>query len=576
MNFRFKNIPVIKSEVLVFGAGGAGLRAAISAHQAGASVRLACKLPLLSGGSTAMGLSELMSIGAAIAHSDEQDSPEIHFLDTMRAGWGFIDEKLVRIYAEEVPARFWELVDLGVPFEKTNGRFRQRMSDFATYRRTMASSHGSTGRAITEVLAGELRRRNILVDEDVMLVDLLMNNGRITGALGCDRQGKLFRYDAGAVILATGGVSALYSKQVSTGEMTGDGMAAALRAGAQVVNIEFHQMGPSTIYPIQSGLSAPLYRLKPRLKNIYGQEFLRDYLPEGVSVEEALSKKVYPYTISNVSRYVDLAIFSEIQEGRCTSRGGIYYDFTHAANQFREGQCLHTYHRLKEAGVDLARQPVEVAVAFQCINGGVRMATFQAETTISGLFIAGEVAGGIRGPDRPGGNSLGECQVFGHRAGIAAAHRTKEAGKEKPDASVAAAVEERIARIVQQAGSVPPSHLMDKLRQAMGNHCMVIRHPDGILQALAAVEDIDEQARRSVRGEGEDLLAALELNNAILCARAILEACLRREESRSGHNRRDFPQTDDTRWRKSMVATLRNGALEWCDWHYPVTCKERL
>ncbi|RMF92200.1 MAG: FAD-binding protein, partial [Nitrospinota bacterium] len=148
MRLHWDDIPIVRTDVLVCGAGGAGLRAAISAHQQGASVRVLCKLPLLAGGSTANGLSEIMSIGAAIAHSDEPDSPEVHFLDTMRAGWGFIDEQLVRIYAYEVPERFWDLVLLGVPFaQKTDGRFRQRHSDFATYRRTMAVPDGSTGRA---------------------------------------------------------------------------------------------------------------------------------------------------------------------------------------------------------------------------------------------------------------------------------------------------------------------------------------------------------------------------------------------------------------------------------------------
>ncbi|RMF86792.1 MAG: FAD-binding protein, partial [Nitrospinota bacterium] len=462
--------------------------------------------------------------------------------------------------AYEVPERFWDLVKLGVPFaQKTDGRFRQRHSDFATYRRTMAVPDGSTGRAIAEALARELQRREIPVDQGVMLVDLLSTAGHLSGALGCDRQGNLIRYEAGAVVLATGGVSALYPYQVSTDEMTGDGLAAAIRAGAEIVNVEFHQMGPSILFPLRTGLSAPLYRLKPRFLNGAGQEFLARYLPEGISEEEVFGHKVYPFTISNVSRYLDIAIFSEIQAGRGTGRGTVLCDFTSAADQFRAGRCRHTYTRLKAAGVDLAREPVEVAIAFQCINGGVRMASEHAETTLPGLYAAGEVAGGIRGPDRPGGNSLGECQVFGHRAGVQAALRARERGSLPPDPASRQVLEERLARFSPSQGTQHPSPLMSRLRQVMGQHALVVRHATGLDQALAEIEEIRETLEKSARIDREALFSALELDNALLCARAILEACLRREESRSGHYRTDFPHPDDRHWRKSLVASLQDG-----------------
>ena len=402
----------IKTDVLVVGGGGAAARAALEAARRGASVRLVSKGRLGAAGLTATAWSEILAIGAALGHTDPRDTPEAHYRDTMAGGEGFCDPRLVRVLAEDAPARVMDLVELGVPFDRDGDRLRQGLSDFASYPRT-CRVNGSTGPVILATLLKEIRRLGVPMDEGVMAAGLLVADGRVAGVMGLDvASGAITLYEAGAVVFATGGVGDAFHPTLSDWTNTGDGLAMALRAGARLVNMEFHQYIPGMIHPSVLVLSKPLYPLKPRFLNGLGEEFVPRYLPEGVSMEEAYRHKVSPYTASNASRHIDEGMFGEISQGRVAEHGGIYYDFTGCTEEQFLAKAPNSYRKLLSLGVDPLKQLVEVNILFQMINGGVVMNGPDAMCDLPGLFVAGETAGGVRGPDRPGGNSLCEGQVY--------------------------------------------------------------------------------------------------------------------------------------------------------------------
>jgi len=239
----------VATDVVVVGGGGAASRAALSARVAGARVRMLTKAPYKTGGSTAHGASEIMSMGAA-GFGDKADSTELHFQDTMRAGRGFIDPALVRVLAEDAPERIRDLVALGVPFDREPNGYKLIRSDFGSYARAMGVS-GKTGRAFIEAISSELARTGVEIDSDVSLVDLVRDaEGAIAGVLAFDtRRATLVHYEAPGVVLGTGGIHSVFRLQVSTAEMTGDGQAICFRHGAELVNLEFHQLGPALVHP---------------------------------------------------------------------------------------------------------------------------------------------------------------------------------------------------------------------------------------------------------------------------------------------------------------------------------------
>ena len=540
----------VRTDVVVVGGGGAASRAALSARQAGADVHLVAKAPLRTGGSTVHGASEIMSMGAA-GYGDRRDSTELHYEDTMRAGKGFIDPALVRVLAEDAPKRIQDLIDLGVGFDRVASQpeehatgYKLIKSDFGSYGRAMGVS-GKTGLAFVDAISNELVRLGVKVDAPVMLVDLVRNtDGEVAGVLAYDPDRRaLIHYEAPAVVLGTGGIHGAYEAQVSTSEMTGDGQAICLRHGAELVNLEFHQFGPALIHPYVQLFSKSCFVLHPRITNALGEEFLPKYLPEGVTVEEVYEEKVFPFTTTNVSRYLDIAIAAEINAGRGSPNGGVYFSFAHVLEERIEAVIPNTARWMRDRGLDVRRELFEVGIAFQCMNGGVRMVNEDAESTIPGLFVVGELAGGVRGPDRPGGNSLAEGQVFGHRAGKAAAERSRGRAPGDP-ATLDGSLSFLAHRLAPTNRTIDLGAVEQAIRRAMQRHCLVEKDEAGLDQALASI--------RSAKSELEDapltpdtLLRGLGLRNMAGASEAVLRACLERRETRSGHYRTDHPATDD-------------------------------
>lgn len=568
----------LQADVVVVGGGGAASRAALSARLSGADVLVLAKAPLGVGGSTVHGASEIMSMGAS-GYGDREDSADIHYRDTMAAARGFIDPALVRVLAEDAPARIRDLIDYGVPFDRAGQGavhgarpgeerdYKLIRSDFGSYARALGVS-GKTGKAFVSALAQQASAQGVRVRAPAGLVDLLFNaQGRAAGVLAYDAEAdRWLVVRARAVILGTGGAHGLFSQQVSTAEMTGDGQAACWRAGAELVNMEFHQFGPALVHPYVQLFSKACFVLHPRMLDAQGREFLQDYLPAGVTAEEVYDEKVFPFTITNVSRYIDIAIAREIAAGRGTERGTVRFSFAHVPAQQIERTMPNTARWMRERGVDPQRDLLDVGIAFQCLNGGVRMIDADARTSLPGVHVIGELGGGVRGPDRPGGNSLAEGQVFGHRAGVAAARDAQAAAA---DPVAGEAVMHRLASALRPNAQLDAQRLVAMLQQSMQCHALVEKDEAGLARALGVVQDIEASLSQGGGGASSSLAQVLTLDNMATTARIILLACQARRESRSGHYRTDYPERDDARFGTAWAMRREGGGISLRPVEYP-------
>lgn len=561
----------LQADVVVVGGGGAASRAALSARLAGADVLVLAKAPLGVGGSTVHGASEIMSMGAS-GYGDQQDSPEVHYRDTMAAARGFIDPALVRALAEDAPARIRDLIDYGVPFDRAGQgavhgarpgeerNYKLIRSDFGSYARALGVS-GKTGKAFVSALAEQARARGVRVRAPAGLVDLLFDaRGRAAGVLAHDPQSdRWLVVRSRAVILGTGGAHGLYGQQVSTAEMTGDGQAACWRAGAELVNMEFHQFGPALVHPYVQLFSKACFVLHPRMLDVRGREFLPDYLPAGVTAEEVYEEKVFPFTVSNASRFIDIAMAREIADGRGTERGTVRFSFAHVPAEKIERTMPNTARWMRQRGVDPTRDLLDVGIAFQCLNGGVRMVDDAARTSLEGVHVVGELAGGVRGPDRPGGNSLAEGQVFGHRAGVAAARDVRAGADAGP--VVGDEVLQRLAHALRPNTEVSAARMAPMLREAMQRDALVEKSDGGLARAQELAQGIASALAAGGNARPASLAEALTLENIATTAHVILHACRARRESRSGHYRTDHPERDDARYGSAWAMRREGGGI---------------
>lgn len=567
----------LTTDVVVVGGGGAASRAALSARLTGAEVLMLAKAPLGTGGSTVHGASEIMSMGAS-GYGAAADSPEVHYRDTMAAASGFIDRDLVRVLAEDAPKRIGDLIEYGVAFDRMKAEkiapgnstdYKLIQSDFGSYARALGVS-GKTGKAFVAALNKQAVKRGVKVRAPAGLVDLLLDaQGHAAGVLALDASTHTWLLvHAKSVVLGTGGAHGLFSQQVSTAEMTGDGQAVLYRAGAELVNMEFHQFGPALVHPYVQLFSKSCFVLHPRMTNSQGHEFLPDYLPEGVSENEVMDEKVFPFTVSNVSRYIDISIASEIAAGRGNERGTINFSLAHVPTEKLEATIPNTMRWMKANGVDPQKDLMDVGIAFQCLNGGVRMVDADARSTIPGVHVIGELAGGVRGPDRPGGNSLAEGQVFGHRAGDAAGRDARCGAASK--SVVGDAVVERLRHALAPNADFAVASSVQRLRAAMQRHALVEKNEAGLNEALKVARGIEASLAQGGGATPATLHEVLTVQNMATTASIILDACLERRETRSGHLRTDYLQRDDATYGRAFVQTrAEDGRSRFTPLEYP-------
>jgi succinate dehydrogenase / fumarate reductase flavoprotein subunit len=567
-------------DVVVVGAGGAGLRAAIEAASQGVRTAIVCK-SLLGKAHTVMAEG---GIAAALRNVWPEDGWQVHFRDTMRGGKMLNNWRMAQLHAQEAPDRVLELERWGALFDRTkDGRILQR--DFGGHRYARLAHVGDrTGLEMIRTL----QQRAVALGIDVFMectVDRLLKDGdRVAGAVAYWRQsGRFVVFKAPAVVLATGGVGKSFAVTSNSWEYTGDGHAMALRAGADLIDMEFMQFHPTgMVWPpsvrgilVTEGVRGD----GGTLKNSKGERFMFRYIPEFFRAETADNEAEADrwYEDKTQRRTPDLlprdevarAINAEVKAGRGSPHGGVFLDIcTRRSPEYIKRRLPSMYHQFKElAGVDITKEPMEVGPTAHYVMGGVRV---DADTTaargVPGLFAAGEVAGGMHGSNRLGGNSLSDLLVFGRRAGHhAAEHARAFKGTLSVDAGqVEAAVQEVMAPVGRRTGE-NPYEIQRDLQEMMQGLVGIIRTEGELKEALVQIERLEERAA-SVRVEGSLTYnpgwhLALDLRNLLTVSGAIALAALERQESRGGHTRDDYPKPDPQFAKVNVVVRMKDGQL---------------
>jgi succinate dehydrogenase / fumarate reductase, flavoprotein subunit len=533
----------VETDVLVLGAGGAGLRGAIAAAEAGARVLIVCK-SLLGKAHTVMAEG---GVAAAMHNVAYQDTWEVHFADTIKGGKFINDWRMAELHAKESPERVLELERWGAVFDRTwQGRIHQRPFGAHTYPR-LAHIGDRTGLELIRTLQDRaVHTDGVDVHMEVTVFKLLKSKGQIAGALAYRRSdGSLILYRSGAVLLATGGAGRMYRVTSNSWECTGDGTALAYDAGAELRDMEMVQFHPTgMVWP--TGVQGILVTEGVRgeggvLRNNGGERFMERYDRERM---ELSSRDV-----------VARAINSEVLAGRGTPHGGAYLDITHRKPEYIKSKLPSMYEQfLKLAKVDITKQPMEVAPTIHYAMGGVRVEAQTGATNVPGLYAAGEVASGLHGANRLGGNSLSDLLVFGKRAGVAAG----VAARANPEAAQAgidlAEVDEAIAELMaplQRATGENPYQLQAEIQDVMTLHAPIVRDGPGLKAGLEKILDLAARSRTCGTGGTTGLAfnpgwhTASDLRSMLVNAEALLRSALERKESRGAHARSDYPDTDE-------------------------------
>jgi len=535
-------IQTIRSDILVIGAGGAALRAALAAQENDADVLIISKGV---SGKSGVTPTALTGYQAAFGHADPADSPDVHFMDTMKSGSFLSDPKLARVLADESPESVLYLEKLGVRFQKeADGTFIQkRLDDTQSYPRSVRVGD-SLGLPIMKALSAAVRKRGIRMMSDIFVTRLLVHEGTAYGAVGLDlHTGKLILFKARAVILATGGAGSLYALSSNPPETTGDGYMLAYREGGQLMDMEFFLfLGHAILHPTSArGVLYPFqYLLSLGARHLYnaeGKAFITDYTPDG-SANPA--RDLYAR-----------AIHWEVRAGRGSLHGGAYFDPFSLPREVLDKELPSQTAFLEKLGVDLSK-PIEVGVAGHFLCGGVRIDEW-CRTSITGLFAIGEVAGGVHGGARIGGNALAELFVFGRRGGEEAARYARNMNADIPSGEELRVIEEEkahIERILASRGGPRPQKLLARLQNSMWQNVSVIRNKTGLEAALCDIASIRQELPSVSLASSDgvfnlDLMATLELEFMVELAEIITQAALMRGESRASHFREDFPELDE-------------------------------
>ncbi len=466
-------------DVLVIGAGGAGLRAAIEALAQGVSVGVVSK-SLLGKAHTVMAEG---GIAAAMANVDSADGWKPHFRDTMRGGKMLNNWRMAQLHAQEAPERVRELEHWGAIFDRTaDGNILQRAFGGHTYKR-LCHVGDRTGLEMIRTLQDRGVQLGFDVYMECTIVRLLKDGNRCVGAIGYWReQGRFVVFKAKSVVMATGGIGKAWPITSNSWEYTGDGMALAYEAGAELMDLEFVQFHPTgMVWPpgVQGILVTEAVRGEGGiLRNSKGERFMEKYDPKRMELS----------TRDVVAR----SIYTEVKEGRGTEHGGAYLDISHKPAEYVKKKLPSMYHQFKElADVDITKGPMEVGPTCHYVMGGIRVDADTAQTTLPGLFAAGECAAGLHGANRLGGNSLSDLLVFGRRAGLAAAKHAKEVSSPTIDPAQVDAAEKYALEPFQRQHGESPYAIHRDLQKTMQSLVGIFRTRTDVEQALAELETIE-------------------------------------------------------------------------------------
>ena len=572
-------------DVLVIGAGGAGLRAAIEASAAGVSVGLICK-SLLGKAHTVMAEG---GIAAALGNVDDRDNWRVHFADTMRGGQYVNQWRMAELHAKEAPDRVRELEAWGAVFDRTkDGRILQRNFGGHRYPR-LAHVGDRTGLEMIRTLQDHGIHQGIKVHMEHTILSLLKDGGRIAGAFGYERERGRFRiFRAKAVVLATGGLGRAYKITSNSWESTGDGVALAYEAGAELIDMEFVQFHPTgMVWPpsVRGILVTEGVRGEGGiLTNKDGTRFMFDEIPENYKTQTADSEEEgwrYCQGDKNARRppelltrdHVARCIVREIKEGRGSPHGGVYLDIAwikqkipNAAEHIKR-KLPSMYHQFKQlADIDITEQPMEVGPTTHYAMGGIHVHPDTQMSRVPGLFAAGECAAGINGANRLGGNSLSDIVVFGKRAGEYAAKFAKENALGGVDQGQIERVSKEALASFERDDGENPYEVQKDLQEMMQDNVGIVRTEAEMQRALSELQELRQRVRAvGVIGHREfnpGWHTAIDLKNLLIVSEAITRAAIERKESRGAQFRDDYPSKDDKLAKvNTMVSQADDGAM---------------
>ncbi len=569
-------------DVLIIGAGGAGLRAAIAAREAGCSVGMICK-SLLGKAHTVMAEGGVAAALGNMTTPDGQKEPDdwkVHFVDTMKGGAFLNNWRTVEIFAKEAPERVLELEQYGAVFDRTpEGLIAQRPFGGHKYRR-LNHVGDRTGLELIRTLQDKAVGVGMDVHMEVTLSRLLKDGDRVVGAFGYHREsGRFVAFRAKAVVLATGGWGRMYMYTSNSWEGTGDGVMMAYEAGAELMDMEMVQFHPTgMIWP--PGMRGILVTEGVRgeggiLRNSQGERFMfkPEYMPP-------LYKGQFAETEEEAARWLDdkknnrrppellprdvvsRCIYKEVEAGRGSEHGGVYLDVSHRGADYIKRKLPSMYEQFHALGdVDITREPMEVYPTIHYTMGGIWADPETCATTVPGLYAAGEVAAGLHGANRLGGNSLSDILVFGKRAGEGAAAYAKTAAQGSLDEAQIAEEAQILLAPLESASGENPYKIHQELQETMQKHCMISRTEQGLLEALEKIQELQRRAQ-NLKVEGDRIFnpgwhAAREIRSMLRTSEVIVRCALERKESRGAQWRLDYPEKDDAFWGKHNLIAVK-------------------
>ena len=540
-------------DVLIIGAGGAGLRAAIEALAHGARVAVVCK-SLLGKAHTVMAEGGL---AAAMANVDHADDWRTHFRDTMRGGKLLNNWRMAQLHAQEAPDRVRELEQWGALFDRTaSGDILQRAFGGHTYKR-LCHVGDRTGLEMIRTLQDRGVQLGFDVFMECTITRLLKDGDRVAGAFGYWREsGRFVTFQAKSIVISTGGIGKCWKITSNSWECTGDGMALAYRAGAELLDMEFVQFHPTgMVWPpgVQGILVTEAVRGEGGiLRNKSGERFMEKYDPKRMELS----------TRDIVAR----SIYTEVREGRGSPHGGAFLDISQKPAEYVKRKLPSMYHQFKElADVDITKGPMEVGPTCHYVMGGIRVEAESGQSSVAGLFAAGEAAAGLHGANRLGGNSLSDLLVFGRRAGLAAAEHAKKVSAPGLDQMQMDDAEREILEPFERTDGDTPYQIHHDLQETMQHLVGIFRNEEDLNKALVELQKLNERAKR-MRVEGSRLYnpgwhLSQDVRNMLLVSEACTHAALARKESRGAHSRLDYPKTEDAWGQKNHVIVNQRGAM---------------
>jgi succinate dehydrogenase / fumarate reductase, flavoprotein subunit len=534
-------------DVLIIGAGGAGLRAAIEALAHGATVGVVCK-SLLGKAHTVMAEG---GVAAAMGNVDPADNWQTHFRDTMKGGKMLNNWRMAQLHATEAPDRIRELEQWGALFDRTDkGEILQRAFGGHTYKR-LCHVGDRTGLEMIRTLQDRGVQMGFDVYMECTVTRLLKDGDRIAGAFAYWREsGRFVIFKAKSVVIATGGIGKAWKITSNSWECTGDGMSLAYDAGAELMDMECVQFHPTgMVWP--PGVRGILVTEAVRgeggiLRNKNGERFMEKYDPKRLELS----------TRDVVAR----SIYTEVREGRGSEHGGAYLDISHKPAEYVKRKLPSMYHQFKElADVDITKGPMEVGPTCHYVMGGIKVDGESTATRVPGLFASGEAAAGMHGANRLGGNSLSDLLVFGRRSGEAAAAYSKKVGMPNIDAAQIADAEKAALAPFESQGTENPYTIHQDLQDTMQALVGIFRNEEDLQKALVELEKLKERAKHA-KVEGSRLFnpgwhLAFDLQSMLTVSEAVAQSALARKESRGGHARIDYPNYDPVWEKKHNVIT---------------------